>query len=101
MNSTMKKILGAKKSSSLASVLSQSKFIEKDILCDSGVPILNIGLSGQVDGGITSGVTQLVGQSRTFKCLGGNEPMYVQGLEAYMGTKDGQEEAEVHQPKIS
>lgn len=67
MNSTMKKILGAKKSSSLASVLSQSKFIEKDILCDSGVPILNIGLSGQVDGGITSGVTQLVGQSRTFK----------------------------------
>lgn len=82
-SSTMSKLAKAFEKDGRVSIMSQSKYIEKSILCDAGVPALNIALSGQVDGGLTGGSHQIVGESRTFKCLGGDEYVLVIGSDAY------------------
>lgn len=52
-----------------ASVLSKSSFFnEKDVI-PTGLPILNIAFSGEVDGGLTPGITVFAGDSKTFKTL--------------------------------
>jgi RecA/RadA recombinase len=49
------------------SVLSESAlFSEKDIIT-TDVPIINVALSGDIDGGLTSGLTVLAGPSKHFK----------------------------------
>ncbi len=65
--STMSKLLKAAGKDSKVSIMSESKYLEKSIVCDSGIPALNIALSGQVDGGLVGGSHQIVGESRTFK----------------------------------
>jgi len=47
-------------------MLSKSKFAENDII-KTEIPIINLAFSGKIDGGITSGVSQIAGESRTFK----------------------------------
>lgn len=67
-SSLMSKLL--KKSSgkgSHTSVLTDSDFFEKTMVATTNVPVNNIMLSGKVDGGISAGITQVVGDSRTFK----------------------------------
>lgn len=50
-----------------ADVLSESEFYaEKDITTTS-VPMINVALSGSIDGGLTSGLTILAGPSKHFK----------------------------------
>src|SRR6266550_645654 len=50
-----------------ASVLSKSQFFnEKDVI-PTTVPMLNVALSGRLDGGLTPGVTMLAGPSKHFK----------------------------------
>tara|TARA_R110000868_G_scaffold278544_11_gene538394 strand:+ start:1476 stop:2330 length:855 start_codon:yes stop_codon:yes gene_type:complete len=50
-----------------ADVLSESEFYaEKDITTTS-VPMINVALSGSIDGGLTSGLTVLAGPSKHFK----------------------------------
>lgn len=50
-------------------LLSESKiFNEKDFV-QTNLPILNIALSGSIDGGLTSGVTYVAGASKSFKTL--------------------------------
>lgn len=58
-----------KKSSKLktSSVMSESMFFENSTLVDTGVPMLNVALSGEIDGGLTSGVTIIAGPSKHFK----------------------------------
>lgn len=52
-----------------ASVLSDSfMFNQKDII-PSEVPIINMAFSGDIDGGFTTGLTILSGESKTFKTL--------------------------------
>ena len=49
------------------SILSDSVlFAEKDIITTS-VPMVNVALSGDIDGGLTSGLTVLAGPSKHFK----------------------------------
>jgi len=49
------------------SILSKSEFFnEKDII-PTDVPMMNVALSGQLDGGLTSGLTVLAGPSKHFK----------------------------------
>lgn len=49
------------------SILSKSAlFAEKDIIT-TDVPMVNVALSGDIDGGLTSGLTVLAGPSKHFK----------------------------------
>jgi len=50
-----------------ASELSTSKFFQARKLVDTGVPMVNVALSGDVDGGLDSGLTVLAGPSKHFK----------------------------------
>lgn len=50
-----------------ASELTTSKFFSKRDLVDTGVPMMNVALSGDIDGGLDSGLTVLAGPSKHFK----------------------------------
>lgn len=68
MNSLMKKML-ANSPTKNASVMSESIFFnEKDII-PTDYPIINIAFSGDINGGITSGLSLLAGPSGVFKSL--------------------------------
>jgi RecA/RadA recombinase len=51
------------------SVLSESNFFNKKDQVPTEVPIINVALSGKLDGGLTSGLTFLAGPSKHFKSL--------------------------------
>ena len=50
-----------------SAILSESKVYAPSALVDTGVPMINVALSGDVDGGLSSGLTVLAGQSKHFK----------------------------------
>jgi hypothetical protein len=52
-----------------SSILVDSDLAEKLVLCSTQVPIVNVMLSGKLDGGLKAGITQLLGASRSFKCV--------------------------------
>jgi len=52
-----------------ASILSESEFFKDKDIIPTDLPILNIAFSGSVDGGLSSGLTILAGQSKSFKTL--------------------------------
>lgn len=51
------------------SVLSQSHFFNEKDMASTEVPIINVALSGKLDGGLSSGLTFLAGPSKHFKSL--------------------------------
>jgi len=52
---------------SLTSTLEDSKIFMKKDMIPTSVPMINVALSGSVDGGITPGLTMLAGPSKHFK----------------------------------
>lgn len=50
-----------------SSVLSKSKFFNKKDLITTNVPMINVALSGNLDGGLVPGLTVLAGPSKHFK----------------------------------
>lgn len=50
-------------------VLSDSKFFNESDPAVTDIPMLNVALSGQVDGGLTSGLLTIAGPSKHFKTL--------------------------------
>jgi RecA/RadA recombinase len=58
-----------KKSSTIkdSSILSKSKFFNDKDMIQTDVPIVNVALSGSLDGGITPGLTMFAGPSKHFK----------------------------------
>ena len=64
--SVMQKLMKASKIKDTA-VLSESKVYAASALVDTGVPMINVALSGDVDGGLSPGLTVLAGQSKHFK----------------------------------
>lgn len=66
MSKLMEKL---QKSTSLkyASVLADSELFNKKDVCQTHIPSLNVALSGQVDGGLTAGLTFVAGDSKHFK----------------------------------
>lgn len=54
-------------STSGASVLAESSFFTEKDMVNTPLPILNAAFSGELDGGFTSGLTVLAGESKTFK----------------------------------
>ena len=65
MSSLMNRI---KKNSSIAGadVLSESKYFKRECI-PTAIPLLNVAFSGDFNGGLTAGITQLAGESRSFK----------------------------------
>ena len=64
--SIMQKLMKASKIKESA-ILSESKVYAASPLVDTGVPMINVALSGDVDGGLSPGLTVLAGQSKHFK----------------------------------
>lgn len=58
-----------KKNSSIkdSAILSDSKFFKKKDMITTSVPVLNIALSGDLNGGLTPGLTMFAGPSKHFK----------------------------------
>ncbi|MCK5020090.1 MAG: recombinase RecA [Candidatus Peribacteraceae bacterium] len=50
-----------------SSVLADSDFFEKKMIATTPIPVINIALSGSINGGFNSGPTLVCGESRTFK----------------------------------
>ena len=50
-----------------SAILSKSKFFNKKDMVQTSVPIVNVALSGSLDGGIVPGLTMLAGPSKHFK----------------------------------
>lgn len=48
-------------------ILSQSKFFTKKDMIPTTIPVINVALSGRLDGGITPGLTMFAGPSKHFK----------------------------------
>jgi len=67
MSSLAKRLIQATGKESRASILTDSKFFDKEVVCTTSIPMANLLMSGFVKGGITPGITMVVGDSRTFK----------------------------------
>lgn len=50
-----------------SSILSESRFFGDDIFYNTGYPMLNLALSGKLNGGLTNGMTFFAGPSKHFK----------------------------------
>lgn len=48
-------------------IMSDSKLFEDKVFTSTEVPMINVALSGSIDGGLSSGFTVLAGQSKNFK----------------------------------
>jgi RecA/RadA recombinase len=70
MSTLLERMKGAG-SIKMANVLSKSEFFADKDQTQTKFPILNIALSGKLDGGLTSGLTILAGPSKHFKSLAG------------------------------
>lgn len=55
----------------LSNTLDKSVFFQKKDQTLTQIPILNVALSGRINGGLTSGITTLAGPSKHFKSLAG------------------------------
>lgn len=53
--------------SEFTSVLSESKFFTEKDMVPTDVPMINVALSGSMDGGLAPGLTVLAGPSKHFK----------------------------------
>jgi len=49
------------------SILAQSKFFNKKDMIPTSIPVINVALSGRLDGGLTPGLTMWAGPSKHFK----------------------------------
>jgi RecA/RadA recombinase len=50
-----------------SAILSQSKFFTKKDMIPTSIPVINVALSGKLDGGLTPGLTMWAGPSKHFK----------------------------------
>lgn len=66
-SSLMSRLLKKNAKDDKVSVLHESHFFDKDVVFRSSTPAINQMLSGSLDGGVTPGLYQVVGDSRTFK----------------------------------
>lgn len=50
-----------------SSILAESKFFDQKDMVETPIPMLNVALSGKLDGGMTPGLTMIAGPSKHFK----------------------------------
>lgn len=65
--SLAQKLIAAAGKNSRAGLLSESNLKLKEVVAATRVPLVNMMLSGDFNGGLIGGITQLIGDSRTFK----------------------------------
>ena len=82
MNALLDKLNKAAKVKT-SSILKDSIYFTTSETCHTDLPILNIAFSGDLDGGLTSGVTVLAGASRSFKSL-----LALYSMKAYLAKYD-------------
>lgn len=68
-NSLASRLLKAAGKNEHATIMSESKVDYKEVVATTPVPIVNLMLSGHLDGGIVPGMQQLCGPSRHFKTM--------------------------------
>lgn len=61
----------------LANTFDKSVVMNQKDMTHLPIPALNIALSGDLEGGLTPGMTMIAGESKTFKCVGGNTKLVV------------------------
>lgn len=61
----------AKKNNASSEMLDKTDALEAKIVSSTKIPAINVAWSGKPDGGLISGIKQLVGDSRTFKTMFG------------------------------
>ena len=66
MNKLMEKLL-RNSPTKYTSILSESVFFNEKDTITTDIPIINVAFSGQLDGGLASGLTLLAGPTKTFK----------------------------------
>lgn len=97
MSDFFKRITSA--GSAKSSLLSQSKYLGDDEFIDTGYPLLNLALSGKVDGGLSSGLTIFAGPSKNFKsnylcmCMAAFQKANPDGLILFYDTEFGTKES--------
>jgi len=64
--SLLEKLKKSSRSKEVA-ILSESKLFSEKELTQTPVPMINVALSGTIDGGLASGLTVLAGPSKHFK----------------------------------
>lgn len=67
-NKTIDKILKST-GNKYGAAIKDSDSMERETLFSTDIPILNVALSGDIDDGMSPGLLQLVGESKTFKTL--------------------------------
>jgi len=69
MENSMSVLAKLKKNTTIkdSAILSVSKFFKEKDMISTSVPILNVALSGRLDGGLTPGLTMFAGPSKHFK----------------------------------
>lgn len=68
MNPLMKKLLAASPTKN-AAIMSESIFFNKKDVIPTDIPIINLAFSGELSGGLTTGLTLLAGPSKSYKSL--------------------------------
>lgn len=66
-SSLASRMIAAAGKNSRATTLDKSEYFDKDIICQTPVPIVNVMHGGSLKGGLTPGVHTVLGDSRTFK----------------------------------
>lgn len=76
MASLMERVLKTSNSSE-ATKLSEADYLSESYQIPTQIPILNAALSGSLFGGFEPGITTFAGESKTFKCVGGETEIEV------------------------
>jgi RecA/RadA recombinase len=69
MNNTLLNKLLKNSSTKYTSILSESELFNNIEIVKTDIPIINVAFSGELDGGMTSGLTIFAGPTKTFKTL--------------------------------
>ena len=62
---------------SKAALLNQTSVGDKVTIAKFAIPMVNLMMSGSINGGMTCGIQQIVGDSRTFKCVDKDTPLTI------------------------
>lgn len=78
-----------------SALLSESRFYGNDVQYDTGYPLLNLALSGRLNGGLQSGVTMFAAPSKHFKsnymciCMAAFQKVHPEGIIIFYDTEGG------------
>lgn len=69
MSSLLERMMKTGELKDRVNLVSDSEFFGEKSFIQTGYPSIDIAFSGAVEGGMTSGLTVLAGESKSFKCV--------------------------------